>query len=117
MIKNLDKIHSPELRRDLIRLYHESHSYFIEGLPGDRIEVSQRGLNDMINKYVLICICDGRARYDILSNRYIIDILIDYCVTHGYKPYQPLDKAIELHLFISQESIRELKLNNLIKNS
>lgn len=75
----------------------------------------------IIYNYVLgmnrpICICDGSAYYNAVFDRYNVELLIDYRVTHGYKPYQSLDRPIHIYLTISRQIARDRKLNTILND-
>lgn len=112
-------IQSPELRRDIKLLHDEMLNKIVElDYKYDHIAYS-----NILNLYVMginrpICISDGvvifdNSDYTISGSRFGVELFLDYQVTHGYKPYQKIDKMIHLYFIIDKSVIRDNKLNVL----
>lgn len=127
MIENLEKIKSPELRDNLIRIRTELLNLIIQEVNSD-FHILKPQIEKFLYKWVIgisfpISICDylctihsqniGNLAKD---DAYIeIRLLVDYAVASGYKPYQDLDK-IELHFSLSKEDIRDSKLDSILSD-
>ena len=111
--KGLDQIEHPELKKNLQQL----RLNLIDCVNG-RSTVGE--INSIIYNYVIgvgvpITICDGRCYEEYVDKGdYYVEIMVDYKVTSGYKPYQPLDKPIHLSFSINQQIIRDLKLEKIL---
>lgn len=115
MIQGLDKIQSPKLQKDITQLYNELQDAILN--EGGRV----KSISTTIHSYVLglnrpICICDGVVHYNTVFDRYDIEVLVDYRVTHGYKPYQSLDKPLHIYFTISKQIARDNKIKTILND-
>jgi|ERR1035437_3107793 hypothetical protein len=111
MIDGLCQIQSQDLRNDIIILYDELSDVV------DKHIFTKFSCRQIITNYVLgigrpLCICDGTA--DLIRDGISVELLVDYQVTYGYKPYQSLDKPIHIYFRIDKNSIRNRKLDKIL---
>ena len=115
--KGLDQIEHPELKKNLQQLRLNLIDYV--NVHGKSTTLLSE-INSLIYNYVIgigvpITICDGRCYEEYVDKGdYYVEIMVDYKVTSGYKPYQILDKPIHLSFSINQQIIRDLKLEKIL---
>lgn len=120
-IENLYLIDSIELRSDICKIYDD----VIEVLSKyNDILKAKNEVNSLLYCYVMsvgkpCAIADSSIEYTGtgLYEMFIINLLVNYQVTYGYKPYQELDKPIKLCFYIRQNDLisykRDKKLNQI----
>lgn len=129
MIENLDKISHPDLRNNIMQLRNDLIEIIIRegGFSNQQsFTTTKNHINSRLYEYILginapISICDSYCHtYQKIEslpeslNAFCIELSVDYRITYGYKPYQTLDKPIQLFFKIVESDIREYKLNELI---
>lgn len=120
-IENINLIKSEELRNNIYNLYDDVIDILIRS---DNFSKGEDLVRKLLYNYVLgvgkpISICDSVVYAQLYGVDLALDIemLVDYRVTYGYKPYQTLDKPIRLRFEIYEKDLvslrRDKKLNEL----
>ena len=119
-ISNLHLIKSSELRDNINKIYDEVSEIIANT---ESVEKAEPLIRKMLYNHVLgigkpISICDSVVYHNSLLNHISVELLIDYRVTCGYKPYQKLDNSIELGFIIYRSDaisyIRDKKIDSII---
>ncbi len=118
-MNNIELIESEELRGNLLKI----KDGVIDIISRDSNRFTRdTNLVNKINKYLYnhvigiespIAICDSGAWINPDMN-YIIELVVDYRVTSGYKPFQNLDKDIHLTFEVSKIELRNNKINKIL---
>jgi hypothetical protein len=118
-IENIDQIQSIELSNDIKSLCLELLKKSIEIDHIDRSrKASLNPLWKIIQDHIMgvghpICICDGGLYFK--GDDIIAELLINYQVTYGYKPYQDLNNPIHIFFTINQSIMRDLKIDKIFQ--
>ena len=120
-VTNINLIKSKKLRDNINQIYDDvldllsTCDNFVEAKPL---------VNKLLYNYVLgigkpISICDSvvyvnhtLGKCDFMT----VELLIDYRVTYGYKPYQPLDKPLHVGFLLYAEDVVQHMRNKKIEN-
>lgn len=120
LIDNIEQIEHPQLVKDIKSLCLELSNVIVE-ITAHEYESNTfkfKQCDAIMRDHILginrpICIVDG-AVYTLDKDLFQIELLVDYRITHGYKPNQSLDKGIHLFCKVSKEIMRDNKLDTLI---
>ena len=120
-ITNINLIESRELRDNIYKIYDDVLDLLCTC---DSFTKARPLVNKLLHNYVLgigkpISICDSSVysnhtfgKCDFMT----VELLIDYRVTYGYKPYQSLDKPIHLGFLLYEEDVIQHMRNKKIEN-
>lgn len=118
-IDGIDLILNPDLKRNLLKI-KEGVIEIIYQSGWDNATSNEDKINKFLYENVMgvgcpISICDGQCWLDHRNFEYfyVISMLVDYRVTYGYKPYQELDKPINLSFTVSKSDLRNRKLSKI----
>lgn len=122
---NIDLIKNVDLKNNLISLKREIIEEYIKMHEINSIDMRDK-IDKLIYNHVLgigrpISICDGNCylawsdgeKGIHIGTDLIVELIVDYRVTSGYKPYQPLDKLINLKFRIDRQLIRDYKIDQI----
>jgi hypothetical protein len=117
IIDGLDRIESPQLRDNIIRMYSElTIGDYFNGFNPEKIIDSRTNITKYLYRWVLgVGFPISASDYNIISSevpKFEIQIAIDYKVFSLYKPYQE-DDYIRLKFTISKNTIRDLLITNI----
>ncbi len=126
IIDGLDRIESPQLRDNIIRMYSElTIGDYFNGFNPEKIIDSRTNITKYLYRWVLgVGFPISASDYNIISSEvpkfvvnglivsFEIQIAIDYKVFSLYKPYQE-DDYIRLKFTISKNTIRDLLITNI----
>jgi hypothetical protein len=117
IIDGLDRIESPQLRDNIIRMYSElTRGDYFNGFNPEKIIDSRTNITKYLYRWVLgVGFPISASDYNIISSevpKFEIQIAIDYKVFSLYKPYQE-DDYIRLKFTISKNTIRDLLITNI----
>lgn len=124
MISNIEKIDNEELRNNIRQI----RSDVIDLIQSEEHISTKKEIvskvNKLLNGYVMgvgkagksipISICDHGIYIMDDRDGYKISLLVNYQITWGYKPYQELDKSIQLDFDVTQSEIRNEKIFKIL---